>query len=134
MQIDIESVVTTLKFTPEELATIELREAQVREGLRQLTESLELAEANAVLSAPIDGKNEPARKLQRTKAIADSRDVKYAKETIQSARGQLAEHQIEADKLRRQFRAAQQLADIYTAQLNMQYAKEKVKNEYRTTS
>lgn len=59
------------------IATAEREQALRKLFLKETAESLEIAEVNVLLNAPIDGKNESTRELQRKAAL--NQDSEYNK-------------------------------------------------------
>jgi hypothetical protein len=103
---------------PDELHNLESFLATLRTTLGQQRADLEAARLDAVINAVVDGKNAEARKLQQEQAVAASKEVKLAEQTVSETESAIANAEVDAKRLARQFQATLALAELQSARLN----------------
>lgn len=110
-----------LKRLPGEIGGLEVEAAAMTNQMRIAKGNLEDAELNATLSAPQDGKNAEARKLELQAAIAKDTNVKTYKQEVMRYEAELEMNEAEAKTKRREFQAAMALAELHAARINSMY-------------
>ena len=111
-------IVGDLIRLPDELHNLESFLATLRTTLGQQRAGLETARLDAMINAVVDGKNAEARKLQQEQAVAASPNVKLAEQAVNETESAVANAEVDAKRLARQFQAALALAELQSARLN----------------
>lgn len=111
-------IVEGLTCLPDELQSLESFLVTLRTTLGQQRAALESARLNAVINAVVDGKNAESRKLQQEQAVAASPEVKLAEQAVNETESTIANAEVDAKRLARQFQAVMALAELQSARLN----------------
>jgi len=111
-------IVEGLSRLPDELHNLESFLVTLRTTLGQQHASLESARLDAIINAVADGKNAEARKLQQEQAVAASPAVHSAEQAASETESAIANTEVDAKRLSRQFQAVMALAELQSARLN----------------
>ena len=111
-------IVGDLTRLPGELHNLESFLVSLRTTLGQQRTDLEAARLDAVINAVVDGKNAEARKLQQEQAVAASPAVIVALQAASETESAIANAEVDAKRLARQFQAALSLSELQSARLN----------------
>lgn len=119
LDADVRRIELDLTEIPEQLAEVERTLAMDRLRLKELQESLEIAETNAALSANADAKDAETRKLQRQAATLNDLMVNDWKAEIGKVQQEIDSATVSADMLRRRFTGVSHIAHLRAAQLQV---------------
>jgi hypothetical protein len=111
-------IVGDLARLPDELHNLESFLVTLRTTLGRQRADLEAARLDAVINAVVDGKNAEARKLQQEQAVAASPEVKRAEQAASETENAIANAEVDAKRLARQFQATLALSELQSARLN----------------
>jgi len=110
-----------LRGLPSVIGGIEAEQAAMVNLLREAKANLEDAELNATLTAPMEGKNAEARKLESQAALAKDETVKKFKKEVMRYEAEIEMNEAEAKSKRREFQAAIALAELHAARISAMY-------------
>jgi len=103
---------------PGVIGGIEAEQAALVNCKREAEANLEDAKFNATLSAPAEGKNAEARKLELQAALAKSEPVKKFQKEVMQYEAEIEMNEAEAKSKRREFQACVALAELHAARIN----------------
>jgi len=110
-----------LRGLPTVIGGVEAEQAAMVNLLREAKANLEDAELNATLTAPQEGKNAEARKLEAQAALAKDETVKKFKKEVMQIEAEIEMNEAEAKSKRHEFQAALALAELHAARINAMY-------------